>query len=95
MNRYDLPAEAPNQYRVGEQCSECRKPLSRYNPYRVCGPCRVKASAAIAAKDVEAEMAEAERTGSHSFAWERFPKRTAVRRGPLMMETGPSQEKVA
>lgn len=85
-NLSDLP---PNQYTVGDRCEVdlggCGRPLSRYNPYVVCGPCRVKlASTAV---DVVEDM-DAEEPRPIVFAWERLPKRDVVRRGPLLAETG-------
>lgn len=45
----ELEVEAPEQFAVGERCdvaaSGCGRPLSRYNPYTVCGPCRMRLGA--------------------------------------------------
>lgn len=82
----DLPGEAPPQYPLGQPCNECGRPLSRYNPYVTCGPCRMRLSCRIAT-----EIAEDDAGDSHgddkSFVWDRFPKRKAVRRGPLLPDT--------
>ena len=34
----------PPQFADGELCSECNRPLSIYDPYRTCGPCRCRIS---------------------------------------------------
>jgi len=65
----------PPQYEVGARCTECMCPLSRYNPYVVCGPCRMKL-ANMLADDDESE-----------YSWEKFERRPAVRRGPLLDTT--------
>jgi hypothetical protein len=91
MRILDLPHDAPPQHGPG-QCrldlGGCGRPLSTYNPYVVCGPCRVRLAAEIAREEAaEAEAAE-EAVGVKEFAWERFPKRHVVRRGALLAETG-------
>jgi hypothetical protein len=75
------PTDAPNQYGPG-RCTECQRPLSRYNPYVVCGPCRVRL-----ADNIAREIAVAEYMEDRGFAWELFPKREPVWRGPLLPET--------
>lgn len=40
----DVVGEAPPQFGVGEGCQECKRPLSRYNPFAVCSACRIRIS---------------------------------------------------
>lgn len=75
QTEWGLTTETPLQYAVGQPCDECGNPLSRYNPYTVCGPCRRKL-----VLDTSAEMAQ---TSHEAYApWERH-LRVPVRRGPL------------
>lgn len=76
---------SPPQYPVGEPCQECRRPLSRYNPTRVCSPCQARLWAAKAREIVEAGEDDSVAVGL--MPWEREPQRQEVRRGPLMAET--------
>lgn len=75
------PEDGPLQYTVGQPCAECQYPLSRYNPYVVCGPCRMRLAEAMAG------MPEDD-YNTHSvtfvFPWERFAKRKPVRQGSLL-----------
>lgn len=85
--RSELPEAAPNQYPPGRCRADlggCGRPLSTYNPYEVCGPCRVRAASNVDEAASEAEDAEAA-AGGTLFAWERFPRRTPLRRGPLLV----------
>jgi hypothetical protein len=63
------------QYTPGEPCVQCRRPLSRYNPYAVCGPCRVKLMPTLSLNAALAAHAAAE-TGTEE--WDRFPRRKRV-----------------
>jgi hypothetical protein len=78
--RSDLPEEAPNQYSTGDRCIECARPLSRYNPYVVCGPCRMRIAADVVDDYVEDDAPELQ----YGYLWERFAKRTPLRRGSLL-----------
>lgn len=72
----EAPADQrPAQYGTVGRCIECMAFLSRYNPYQVCGPCRVRLAAAIPQK-IAAAAETAERS-EPTFVWERFPKRKA------------------
>lgn len=79
-----MSLNAPNQYAVDGRCVECMRPLSRYNPYVVCGPCRVRLASGVADA---VTVAENDDDAKIIFAWERFPRREPVRRGPLLAET--------
>lgn len=89
-DKSDFPVdEAPAQYRVGELCKECRLPLSRYNPYIVCGPCRVRICTNIVDDYEEDDPRGDDGPGYDwraptSYVWERFPRRVEVRRGSLL-----------
>lgn len=73
------PGAAPLQYPLGDVCT-CGARLSRYNPYVVCGPCRVRI-----ASDITDDFVEDDDTAAHTpYVWERFDKRRAVRRGSLL-----------
>ena len=63
------PVRRPPQYGIDGRCTQCCRPLSRYNPYVVCGPCRVRMAALI-----PAEIASREEPDG-TFVWERFPRR--------------------
>lgn len=58
--------------------------LSTYNPYRYCGPCRMRLSISAYTE----EGATMERAGS-PHPWETGPRREVVRVGPLLGEEGP------
>lgn len=77
--------ELPLQYSTGDRCTECALPLSMYNPYQVCGPCRHRISTHTPPELLEEEAAD--NAEGRSFLWERFPRRRALRRGPLLPET--------
>ena len=64
----------------------CGRLLSRYNPYVVCGPCRVRLANDVADEVGAAEIAED--AAPIVFAWERFPRRHVVRYGALLPDTG-------
>lgn len=72
---------APKQYPVGEPCRECGRALSRYNPSRTCGPCRLRLSLVIAdERGPSRELQRDEDEGGDGLVWGR---REPVRRGPL------------
>lgn len=73
-----LDDEAPRQYSPDEKCEHCKRPLSRYNPYTVCGPCRVR---------VVGRLALGETRPGRGRGWESFKRRAPVRRGPMLAET--------
>ena len=76
---------SPPQYAVGERCQECKKPLSRYNPCRVCSPCQGRLWAEKAREIVEAAGTDDVAVGP--MPWEVEPMRPVVRRGALMPDT--------
>jgi hypothetical protein len=93
LTRIDaVPENAPQQYALNDRCRECGGPLSRYNPYVVCGACRVRISARIAPGAIDAAECECHTVActcgyDDRFPWERFPKRKPVRRGALLPDT--------
>lgn len=85
MTFSEVPEDAPNQYGEADVCNPCGRPLSRYNPYVTCGPCRVRIAQDIV-DDFDEDDA-LERYPVVSYIWERFAKRQPIKRGPLMLET--------
>lgn len=77
---------SPPQYPVGEPCQECQRPLSRYNPCRVCSPCQARLWAAKAQEIVYAGEDE-DTVAVGLMPWEQEPQRREVRRGPLLPDT--------
>jgi predicted amidophosphoribosyltransferase len=73
----------PLQYGEGT-CTECQRPLSIYNRFVVCGPCRYRLSYTIA-QEVEDENDPT--GGERTFVWETFGERKPVRRGQLYADT--------
>lgn len=73
---------APHQYAVGRKCSECPTILSRYNPYTICGACRVRI-VAQGPREWDGDLTD---PGVEPFPWE-GQEREPVRRGPLLDET--------
>jgi hypothetical protein len=85
-----VPVNAPPQYGTGRcriELGGCGRPLSTYNPYVVCGPCRVRLASTVDDDSDNAELIERE-----GQVWERFPKRGVARRGALLPETGGGKE---
>lgn len=74
----------PAQHMPGQLCTNgCGTKLSIYNPYTVCGPCRVRLAEAMSDAELKAAE-EAERAADGLMVWERYPRREVVRRGPLL-----------
>lgn len=67
---------AARQFNPSDRCAECRRPLSRYNPFTVCGPCRIALTPTLPplsfSPSYEDEDADIRR------ALERFPTRPQV-----------------
>lgn len=73
--------EAPRQYPEG-RCTACKRPLSMYNQYEVCGPCRVTISTNIThdyAEDAP-EKPDHWRDYEPRYELERFKKRKPIPR---------------
>ena len=81
---------SPPQYAVGEPCGECGKPLSRYNPSRVCSPCQARLWAARAREIVDG----GDDVAVELMPWEQEAARMEVRRGPLLSDTASLYEKL-
>lgn len=73
-----LVDERVEQYGTTGRCVKCGNPLSRYNPYTVCGPCRVRIAEqeAIALQSISEEQ---------SHDWERFERREPVQEPPIIL----------
>lgn len=68
------PMSPARQFAANQPCTQCGKPLSRYNPYEVCGPCRVKLAPTLGLQPEGQAGDELE-----GLAWERFKRRPQIK----------------
>lgn len=78
---------APNQYPVGVPCASCNRPLSRYNGYTICGPCRYRIATTIVDDYAEDQLDAPDHWSDTEpvYKFDRFPKRRPVQREGVEM----------
>lgn len=71
----ELVLPVQRHYGPAGRCAECAAVLSIYNPYTVCGPCRLK----LAEERVAERVDEAETEELLGNIWHAHPRREQVR----------------
>jgi uncharacterized Zn finger protein (UPF0148 family) len=86
--RADDVDPSPYQYPPGVPCDKCGRPLSRYNGYTTCGPCRYRIATDIVDDyyEDEPEKPDSWRDREPIFSLERFKRRKPIPRDETLTE---------